>query len=64
MYIVKFTKEEKEAVYPQIASRLDSLNELLCKAGEKKDVERVMELSDFIQNIKSFYYKFINAKEI
>lgn len=64
MYVIKFTKEEKEATYPQIAARLDSLSELLCEAGKKKDVERVVELSTFIQNIKSFYYKLINAKEI
>lgn len=64
MYTMKFTKEEMEATYPQIAARLDQLNELLYKAGENKDINRVVELSVFIEKIKSFYYKLINAKEI
>jgi len=62
MCTMNFTEEEKDAVIPQIACRLDELKALMAKAGEKKDTRRVLELVKFIDKIESFYNKLMWAK--
>jgi len=62
MCTMNFTEEEKEAVIPQIACRLDELKVLMAEAGEKKDTRRVLELAKFIEKIESFYNKLMWAK--
>lgn len=61
MYKVEFSKEERDAVLPQIASRLTDLEELMAKAGENKDTGRVLELAKFIEHIRDFYIRMMNV---
>jgi len=59
---ISFTEEEKDAVIPQIACRLDVLKTLMAEAGENKDSRRVLELAKFIDRIEGFYNKLMWAK--
>lgn len=61
IYNITFTKEEKDAVLPQIACRLDELESLMVKAGEQKNTKRVLELATFINHIREFYNKLMMA---
>jgi len=62
MPTITFTNEEKDAVIPQIACRLDELKTLMVEAGEKKDTRRILELAKFIDKIEGFYNKLMWAK--
>lgn len=62
MLTISFTREERDAVLPQLSCRLDELETLMSEEAIRKNTKRVLELAKFIENIRNFTNTLINAK--
>jgi hypothetical protein len=62
MYKFEFTKEEVDAAIIQLGCRLDELKLLQKEEAKNENVQRVIELEEFMKPIRSFYEKLLNRR--
>jgi len=58
---ITLTKEESKALITQIGARIDDLKLQQKEAGRKENIDRVLEIEEFIKPIKSGYQKLMDA---
>lgn len=59
MYKLEFTKEEIDAGMIQLGARLDALKESQKEEGKNGNIERVLQMEEFMKPIRSMYDKLV-----
>lgn len=59
MYKIELTKEEKEMNYNQLSARLHDFEFMMNEAAKKGNTDRVLEIAECIQLIKSVMSKLL-----
>jgi hypothetical protein len=54
---IKFSKKEVEVILVQLGSRIDAFNVMLKQAAEKDNFDRVREIMDYQEILKSIQSK-------